>query len=77
MRSAYDDKLGNIYLGSKIDWCKPSVDPRESKWVPSIDLTWSGHHDLDAALKSPTIFAKEIANFSLFQCSINLLKVDK
>ena len=46
----HDGKSGNICLGSNTKWSKPSVDPRESKWLLSIDLISFGQHDLDLVL---------------------------
>ena len=75
IRSIHDDELGSKWVGSEISCCKPCIVVRDPICVPSSDVTSSGYHDLDLALKSPSIIVKEGLN-----CLIrfrSLLKLDK
>ena len=48
-----DKEFCNRWVGSDISWCNPCIVFNESMSVPSGDVMWSGHHDLDFALKLP------------------------
>ena len=75
IRSIHDDELGNKWVGSEISHCKPCIVVRDSICVPSWDVTSSGHHDLDLALKSPSIIVKEGLNCLIWFRSLS--KLDK
>ena len=51
--------MGSKWVGSEISCCKPWIVVRDSVYVPSWDVTSSDYHDLDLALKLPSIIAKE------------------
>ena len=55
MRSMQDNEFGNKWVSSDISCCNPCTVVNESMSLPSGNVTLSGHHDLDLALKDPPI----------------------
>ena len=72
IRSIHDDEWGSKWVGSEISCYKPCIVVRDSICVPSWDVTSSGHHDLDLALKSPSIIVKEGFNCLIWFSSIKI-----
>ena len=73
--SVHDDELGSKWVGSETGCCKPWTIVTDSIFVPSWDVTSSGHHDLDLALKLPSIIVKEGLNCLIWFRSLS--KLDK
>lgn len=47
MRSMHDEELGNRWVDSDINWCKPCDTTKESNWIPFTDVISPGHCDLE------------------------------
>ena len=50
MRSVQDEELGNMWVGSFTNCCKPYDEVRASSCIPSGVLASEAHHDLEHAL---------------------------
>ena len=59
-RSIHDDELGSKWGGSEIAFRKPCIVFRDSICMPSWNETYSGYHNLDIALKSPSMILKKV-----------------
>ena len=55
IRSIQDDEFSRSCVRSDINCCDPYDMVSDSIWGPSGDVISSHHHDLDRALKSPSI----------------------
>ena len=55
IRSIQDDEFGRRCVESDINCCNPYGIASDSVWGPLRDVISSHHHDLDLALKSPSI----------------------
>ena len=67
--------MGSKWVGSGLSYCKPCIVARDSIYVPSWDVTSSGHHDLDLTLKYSSIIVKEDLNCLIWFRSLS--KLDK
>ena len=69
----HDDELGSKWVGSKISCYNLCIVVRDSICLPSWDVAFSEHHDLDLA--SPSIILQNGLNCLI--CFRSLSKLDK
>ena len=56
------EEFDKMWVGSEINYSRPQIVVSESICEPSFDVMSSFHHDLDLALKSPSITTKDDLN---------------
>ena len=69
-----DDEFGRRCVGSDIKWCYPHDIVSDSSWAPLQDFISSHHHDLDLALKSPSITKNDDFNWLIWFKSFSKFK---
>ena len=71
IKSIKVEEFGKMWVGSEISCCRSWVGASESICEPSFDVMSLFHHDLDLALKSPSITTKDDLNYWIWYRSFS------